>query len=70
MATFGYLRTSSIRQSVETQRHEILSNGYTVDYWYIDEGVSGKIAATNREQFSKMLSSIRTGETVLVAKRD
>jgi len=70
MAIFGYGRVSTKEQTTENQRREIEVAGYAVDYWYADEGVSGKVSALQRPQFAKMLSQIRDGETLVVTKLD
>jgi putative DNA-invertase from lambdoid prophage Rac len=70
MAVFGYGRVSTKEQTTENQRREIEAAGYTTDYWYADEGVSGKVSAAQRPQFAKMLSQIRDGETLVVTKLD
>jgi putative DNA-invertase from lambdoid prophage Rac len=70
MSTFAYGRVSRSDQSTENQRLEIESAGYVVDYWYADEGVSGKVSAMQRPQFAKMLGQIRNGETLVVSKLD
>jgi putative DNA-invertase from lambdoid prophage Rac len=63
MAVFGYGRVSTKDQTTENQRREIEAAGYAVEYWYADEGVSGKV-------FAKMLGQIRDGETLVVSKLD
>lgn len=70
MAIFGYGRVSTKEQTTENQRREIETAGYQVEYWYADEGVSGKISAVHRQQFAKMLDQIRDGETLVVTKLD
>ncbi len=70
MAIFGYGRVSTKEQTTENQRREIEAAGYAVDYWYADEGVSGKVSAAQRPQFAKMLGQIRDGETLVVTKLD
>lgn len=70
MAIFGYGRVSTKEQTTENQRRDIETAGYAVDYWYADEGVSGKALASQRPQFAKMLSQIRDGETLVVTKLD
>lgn len=70
VATFSYGRVSTRDQDVENQRLEIERAGYTVDYWYADEGVSGKVSATQRPQFRELLEKIRDGECLVVAKLD
>lgn len=70
MATFAYGRVSTKDQTTENQRLEIERAGYQVDYWFADEGVSGKSAAAQRPQFAKLLGQIRDGETLVVSKLD
>lgn len=70
MATFAYGRVSTKDQSAENQKLEIERAGHQVDYWYADEGVSGKVSASQRPQFARMLDQIRDGETLVVSKLD
>jgi len=70
MATFGYGRVSTKDQTTENQRIEIEAAGYKIDYWFADEGISGKTHATQRPRFTAMLEKIRDGETVVVTKLD
>jgi putative DNA-invertase from lambdoid prophage Rac len=70
MATFAYGRVSSKGQTTENQRQEIQRAGYQVDYWFADEGVSGKVPASQRPQFRALLDKIRDGETLVVSKLD
>lgn len=70
MATFAYARVSTGQQTVENQRLEIESAGYVIDYWFADEGVSGKVPAQQRPQFCKLVDRIREGETLVVCKLD
>lgn len=70
MATFGYGRVSTKEQQAENQRLELERAGYQVDYWYADEGVSGKVPALQRAQFRILLDKIRDGETLVVTKLD
>ena len=66
MAVFGYGRVSTGQQTTENQRLELEQAGYQVEpeYWYADEGVSGKVAAGQRPAFKRMLGQIRKGETL------
>jgi len=48
IAIFGYGRVSTKEQTTESQRRKIEAAGYTTSYWYADEGVSGKVSATQR----------------------
>lgn len=70
MAIFAYGRVSTKDQTTENQRCEIETQGYKIDYWFADEGVSGKVPASQRPQFKKMLERIRDGETLIVSKLD
>lgn len=70
MATFAYGRVSTKEQTTENQRRDIEAAGYQVEYWFADEGVSGKVSALVRPQFAKMLSQIRDGEMLVVTKLD
>jgi len=70
MAIFGYGRVSTKEQTTENQRREIEVAGYAIEYWHSDEGVSGKVAASQRPQFAKVLGQIRDGETLVVTKLD
>ena len=70
VATFAYGRVSTSEQTNENQRREIEAAGYKVDYWFADEGVSGKVSALQRPQFAKMLGQVRDGETLVVTKLD
>lgn len=69
MATFAYGRCSTDQQTTENQRLEIEAAGYAVDYWYTDT-ISGKTSASERPQFTALLSQIRDGETLIVSKLD
>jgi DNA invertase Pin-like site-specific DNA recombinase len=70
MAIFAYGRVSTKDQASENQRLDIEKAGIKVDYWFADEGVSGKTQASRRPQFKAMLSQIRNGETLVVSKLD
>jgi putative DNA-invertase from lambdoid prophage Rac len=70
MATFAYGRVSTKDQTTANQRLEIERAGHKVDYWFADEGVSGKVAASQRLQFKAMLGQIRDCETLVVSKLD
>lgn len=72
MATFGYGRVSTGQQSTENQRLELEQAGYKIEpeFWFADDGVSGKVAANQRLAFKQMLTQIRNGETLIVSKLD
>jgi len=72
MALFGYGRVSTKGQTTENQLHEIRAAGYQVEaeFWYAEEGVSGKVPALQRPEFIKLLGQIRSGEVLVVTKLD
>ena len=70
MAIFAYGRVSTKDQASENQRLDIEKAGIKIDYWFADEGVSGKTPASQRPQFKAMLHQVRNGETIVVAKLD
>lgn len=70
MATFAYGRVSTADQTTENQRQEIERAGIVIDYWFADEGVSGKVPAAQRPQFAQLQQQIRAGETLVVSKLD
>ena len=70
MAVFAYARVSTTDQTTENQRHEIERAGFQVEYWFADEGISGKVHASQRPEFGRLLGQIRNGETLVVSKLD
>lgn len=72
MATFAYLRVSTSDQTTEQQLQQIVAAGHTIepDRVYVEHGVSGKIPALQREQFSRLSDRIGKGDTLIVAKLD
>lgn len=72
MATFGYGRVSTGQQTADNQFVEITRAGYEIEpeFWFADEGVSGKVCAEQRPAFKRLLGQIRKGETLVVAKLD
>jgi putative DNA-invertase from lambdoid prophage Rac len=70
MATFAYGRVSTKDQTTENQRLDIEKSGFSVDYWFADDGISGKTHASQRPQFKALLGQMRDGETLVVTKLD
>ncbi len=70
MSVFGYGRVSTVQQTTENQKLELINAGFQIDYWFEDVGVSGKTAVKQRKQFSLLLEKIRDGETLVVSKLD
>ena len=72
MATFAYLRVSTIDQTTEQQLRQITEAGHTVeaDRVFIEQGVSGKVPALQREQFQRLHDRLSSKDTLIVAKLD
>ena len=72
MATFAYLRVSTADQTTEQQLKQILDAGYSVeaDRVYVEQGVSGKVPALQREQFKRLHARLASQDTLIVAKLD
>jgi putative DNA-invertase from lambdoid prophage Rac len=70
MAIFGYGRVSTNQQTTDNQKLELENAGFKIDYWFTDNGVSGKVCAIQRSEFSRLISQIRDGETLVVSKLD
>ncbi len=72
MATFAYLRVSTTDQTTEQQLKQILDAGYSVesDQVYVEQGVSGKVPALQREQFKRLHDRLSKQDTIIVAKLD
>ncbi len=70
MTVFAYGRVSTKDQTTENQRREIDAAGYSIGFWFADEGVSGKVPAALRPQFAMLMQQIRDGETLVVTKLD
>jgi DNA invertase Pin-like site-specific DNA recombinase len=72
MAIFGYGRVSTGQQTTENQRLELEQAGYLIksEFWFADEGISGKVSASQRPAFNKLKERIRSGETLVVSKLD
>lgn len=68
--TYGYIRVSSDRQTVENQRFEIsnfaAANGIAVDGW-IEETISGTKSWDKRE-LGRLLRRIRKGDLIICAE--
>jgi hypothetical protein len=72
IATFGYGRVSTGQQTADDQFVEITQAGYEVEpeFWFADQGVSGKVCAEQRPAFKRLLGQMRNGETLVVSKPD
>lgn len=72
MAIFAYLRisTSNKNQTTDNQHKHIIDAGFNVDKFFADTGVSGSKPALERPQFSAMVSSLCSGDTIIVVAVD
>ena len=70
MAVVAYLRVSTEKQFLETQREEIIRfaerNGMSIDRWYT-ETVSGSVSSKERK-LSGVLDKMRPGDSLIVTE--
>src|SRR3954469_18749351 len=79
MATYGYVRVSTVKQvdegeSLDVQQRTIagyaLMHGLTVDQVFVERGVSGSKPLSERPQGAALLAAIKPGDTVITPKLD
>lgn len=71
MSNIAYYRVSTLDQSIEAQRSTLQKSlGFTFDKEFLDEGVSGAIAALDREGFKDLMGYIREGDSLYVYSVD
>ena len=76
MATFAYLRVSTIGQAASGAGLDaqldacIQAAGGTLDGVFRDEGVSGATSMVQRPGLMAAIESLRKGDTLIVGKRD
>jgi len=79
VATYGYSRVSTQRQSdegesLDVQERQItgyaLMQGLTVDRMFIERGVSGSTPLSDRPQGAALLAMLKPGDVVLTARLD
>jgi putative DNA-invertase from lambdoid prophage Rac len=69
--TFGYARVSRRDLTTDNQRLEIESAGFTIDpRRYIEETISGSVAAFQRPGFSKLVDRLEEGDRIVVSRID
>jgi DNA invertase Pin-like site-specific DNA recombinase len=71
MRVFGYGRVSTADQTTDNQRQELETMGHTIQAqrWFSDT-ISGKVPASERSEFSKMLERMEAGDMLVVSKLD
>jgi DNA invertase Pin-like site-specific DNA recombinase len=76
---FGYCRVSTVQQvnegeSLDVQQRQIEGyakmNGWTVERFFVERGVSGSRPLSEREQGGTMIRDLRPGDTVITPKLD
>ena len=68
---FAYARVSTVAQLTENQREEIAAAGYSITGpRFVEEKVSGSVAARQRPGFAKLLEKMEAGDTLVVTKLD
>jgi DNA invertase Pin-like site-specific DNA recombinase len=70
MTIYAYLRVSKVDMTAENQRHEIQRNGFAIDEYFYEEGVSGSKDSMERPAFSKMIAKMQQGDSLVVTKVD
>lgn len=68
---FAYARVSTVEQLTENQREQIAQAGYSIQpRRFVEEKVSGSVAAMQRSGFVKLLDRMEEGDTLVVTKLD
>lgn len=72
MSSIAYFRVSTSDQSIDSQRHTLLSAAPQgeFDAEFKDEGVSGAVLAADRPGFAELLAYIRKGDVLYVSAVD
>jgi putative DNA-invertase from lambdoid prophage Rac len=71
MRVFGYGRVSTADQTTDNQRQELEAMGGVIkpQRWFTDT-ISGKVPASERPEFAKMLERLEPGDMLVVSKLD
>ena len=69
MTTIAYYRVSSGDQSIESQKN-VLEKTYKLEKQFMDEGISGTIAAMQRPGFKACFDYLRDEDTLIVYDLD
>lgn len=68
---FAYCRVSTLEQATENQRREINAAGFAVGpQRFIEEKISGSVAAKQRPGFIRLLDRMESGDVLIVTKLD
>lgn len=69
MAVIGYVRVSTKEQTLEGQKHALVSK-FAIAKWFEDGAVSGNVKAIDRPGFAALLEYIRESDVLVVAAVD
>ena len=71
MTVFAYYRVSTDKQDFESQKFGVVEYakraGLTIEKEYLDDGVSGTVAASKRE-LGKLLDEMKEGDTIITGE--
>lgn len=68
---FAYCRVSTLSQTTDNQVQEIAGAGFAIQAnRVVTETVSGSVAASERDGFSKLLNKLENGDVLVVTKMD
>ncbi|MDO9234922.1 MAG: recombinase family protein [Aquabacterium sp.] len=71
MRVFGYGRVSTADQTTENQRQELEAFGHAIqDQRWFSDTISGKVPASERPEFSRMVERMEAGDMLVVSKLD
>lgn len=76
MRIFSYARVSTLEQTTENQKLELKNfventlNGSFLEKYYFAENISGKVPASERPVFQKLLNKLDDGDVLVVSKID
>lgn len=76
MRIFSYARVSTLEQTTENQKLELKNfventlNGSFLEKYYFSENISGKVPASERPEFQKLLNKLDDGDVLVVSKID
>lgn len=69
MTNYAYLRVSTKGQTTDNQKLKI-EKDFRIDEWITEHAVSGSIQALERPEFSKLVNTVNSGDTVVAVSLD
>lgn len=72
MTTYAYIRVSTEGkgQTTDNQRKQIIDNGFAVDEFFSEDGVSGSVQAMKRPAFARLMAKAASGDTIICTMVD